>query len=312
MRMNAVTLKQLRALDAVARGGSLTAAGEILGLTTPAVHTQIKGLEDLLGISLIRRASDGAGSELTEAGEALRDAALRIEDNLSQAVANLRAIQGGQIGHVTLGVVSTGKYFAPRLVKMLQDRHPEIEFALKIGNRTEILAGLERGSYDMAIMGRPPRYPTVIAEPLGPHPHGLVAPPGHPLIGHEADIDALFEQTFVAREQASGTRILMNRWLDRLGDGRLYDTLEMDSNETIKQAVMAGLGIAFLSLHTVMDELATGRLVALHIPGLPLIRHWFLVRPEAGRPRDLALRIWDEIVALNGQFLPDGRADSSD
>jgi DNA-binding transcriptional LysR family regulator len=75
---------------------------------------------------------------------------------------------------------------------------------------------------------------------------------------------------------------------------------------------MAGLGIAFLSLHTVMDELATGRLVALHIPGLPLIRHWFLVRPEAGRPRDLALRIWDEIVALNGQFLPDGRADSSD
>lgn len=304
MRMNALTLKQLRALDAVARGGSLTAAGEILSLTTPAIHTQIKGLEEAVGMKLIQRASDGAGSELTEAGKALRETARRIEDNLSQAEANLTAISRGQVGRITLGVVSTGKYFAPRLVKMLQDAHPEIELALRVGNRSTILEGMERGSFDIAIMGRPPRHPTVVAEPIGAHPHGLVAPPDHPLVGQGSSIDMLFEETFIAREPGSGTRILMSRWLDRIGDGRIYDTLEMDSNETIKQAVMAGLGIAFLSLHTVTDELQTGRLVQIDAPGLPLMRHWFLVRPENDRPRELTLRIWEEIVGLNGAFLP--------
>ncbi|KEO51795.1 LysR family regulator CbbR [Thioclava pacifica] len=304
MRMNALTLKQLRALDAVARGGSLTAAGEALGLTTPAIHTQIKGLEEALGMKLIQRAADGSGSELTEAGMALRETARRIEDNLSQAAANLLAIQRGQSGRVTLGVVSTGKYFAPRLVKMLQDAHPEIEVALRVGNRSSIIEGVERGTFDLAIMGRPPRHPPVIAEPIGEHPHGLIVPPGHPLIGQGMQLDLLFDQTFLAREQGSGTRIVMSRWLDRIGDGRIYDTLEMDSNETIKQAVMAGLGIAFLSLHTVMDELATGRLVQIEAPGLPLMRHWFLVRREEERTRELALRVWEEIVEMNGSFLP--------
>nr|WP_276202135.1 LysR family transcriptional regulator [Thioclava pacifica] len=302
--MNALTLKQLRALDAVARGGSLTAAGEALGLTTPAIHTQIKGLEEALGMKLIQRAADGSGSELTEAGMALRETARRIEDNLSQAAANLLAIQRGQSGRVTLGVVSTGKYFAPRLVKMLQDAHPEIEVALRVGNRSSIIEGVERGTFDLAIMGRPPRHPPVIAEPIGEHPHGLIVPPGHPLIGQGMQLDLLFDQTFLAREQGSGTRIVMSRWLDRIGDGRIYDTLEMDSNETIKQAVMAGLGIAFLSLHTVMDELATGRLVQIEAPGLPLMRHWFLVRREEERTRELALRVWEEIVEMNGSFLP--------
>ncbi|KFE33531.1 LysR family regulator CbbR [Thioclava atlantica] len=309
MRMNALTLKQLRALDAVARGGSLTAAGEALGLTTPAIHTQIKGLEEAIGMKLIQRAADGAGSELTEAGKTLRETVLRIEDNLSQAEANLRAIARGEVGRVTLGVVSTGKYFAPRLVKMLQDAHPDIEFALRVGNRSTIIEGVERGTFDIAIMGRPPRHPPVIAAPIGAHPHGLVAPPDHPLIGQGASVDLLFEETFLAREQGSGTRILMTRWLDRIGDGRLYDTLEMESNETIKQAVMAGLGIAFLSLHTVTDELETRRLALVDAPGLPLMRHWFMVRRENDRPRELALRIWDEIVELDGCFLPHPLAD---
>ncbi|MPQ93805.1 MULTISPECIES: LysR family regulator CbbR [Thioclava] len=304
MRMNAVTLKQLRALDAVARGGSLTAAGESLNLTTPAIHTQIRGLEDAVGMKLIQRAVDGAGSELTEAGKALRETALRIEDNLSQAEATLSAIARGQVGRITLGVVSTGKYFAPRLVKMLQDAHPEIEVALRVGNRSAIIEGIERGSFDIAVMGRPPRHPPVVAEPIGQHPHALVAPPDHPLISKADDLEQLFGETFISREEGSGTRILMSRWLDRVGDGRLYDTLEMDSNETIKQAVMAGLGIAFLSLHTVTDELETGRLALIPAPGLPLMRHWFLVRRESERPRELALRVWDEIVEMNGAFLP--------
>lgn len=304
IRLDAITLKQLRALDAVARGGSLTAAGQILGLTTPAIHTQIKGLEEAVEAKLLQRAADGAGSELTEAGLALRETALRIEDALSQAGANLAALSRGHAGRVTLGVVSTAKYFAPRLVKLLQRRHPEIEITLRVGNREATIEGLDRGAFDLAIMGRPPRRPAVMAEPLGPHPHGLVAAPDHPLAGQGLPVSALFNEVFLAREQGSGTRILMSRWLDRVGDGRSYETLEMDSNETIKQAVMAGLGIAFLSLHTVTEELATGRLVELQAPGLPIERHWFLVRPEARPPRAVALRLWEAIVAEKGSFLP--------
>ncbi|MBD3787581.1 MAG: LysR family transcriptional regulator [Sphingomonadales bacterium] len=304
MRMDAVTLKQLRALDAVARGGSLTAAGQALGLTTPAIHSQIKALEDALQVTLIARLGDGTGSVLTEAGQALRAAALRIEDVLARTSADLAALARGQAGRVVLGVVSTAKYFAPRLVKMLQQSHPEIEITLRVGNRESVIEGLERGAFDLAIMGRPPRRPAVLAEPLGGHPHGLLAAPDHPLAGRGPDIEALFDQVFLAREAGSGTRILMSRWLDRIGEGRLYETLEMESNETIKQAVMAGLGVAFLSLHTVTEELAQGRLVQIAAPGLPIERHWFLVRPEAGVPRPVALTIWGAVLGFGGSFLP--------
>lgn len=304
MRMGAVTLKQLRALDAVARGGSLTAAGQALGLTTPAIHSQIKALEDALQVALITRLADGTGSSLTEAGQALRTAALRIEDVLARCTADLTALSRGQAGRVVLGVVSTAKYFAPRLVKLLQQRHPDIEIALRVGNRETVIEGLERGAWDLAIMGRPPRRPAVVSAPLGGHPHGLLVAPDHPLARGEPDLEALFSQVFLAREAGSGTRILMSRWLDRIGEGRLYDTLEMDSNETIKQAVMAGLGVAFLSLHTVTEELAQGRLAQVAAPGLPIERHWFLVRAEAPEPRPVAMTIWSAVLALGGGFLP--------
>jgi molybdate transport repressor ModE-like protein len=304
IRLDGVTLKQLRALKAVAKWGSLTAAGQALGLTTPAIHSQIKGLEDAVETRILQRAADGGGSDLTDAGHALLAAARRIEDALSQAGADLAALSHGKSGRVTLGVVSTAKYFAPRLVKALSLSHPDIEVALRVGNRAATIEGLERGAFDIAIMGRPPRRPPVLAEPLGPHPHTLVAAPDHPLAGQGLMIEALFEQVFLAREEGSGTRILMGRWLDRVGDGRAFATMEMESNETIKQAVMAGLGIAFLSLHTVTEELAQGRLVELPAPGLPIVRNWFMVRREDETPRPVALRLWEAIAALKGSYLP--------
>ncbi|SOC11941.1 LysR family regulator CbbR [Rhodobacter maris] len=304
IRLDSITLKQLRALQAVAKGGSLTAAGQIIGLTTPAIHTQIKSLEDAVQVRLLQRASDGGGSELTEAGRTLLETARRIEDALSQGGANLAALARGQAGRVTLGVVSTAKYFAPRLVKALSLSNPDIEVALRVGNRAATIEGLERGAFDIAIMGRPPRRPPVQAEPLGPHPHGLLAAPDHPLAGQGVAVDALFAQIFLAREKGSGTRILMERWLDRVGDGQAYETLEMDSNETIKQAVMAGLGIAFLSLHTVTEELASGRIVPLQAPGLPILRHWFMVRREDEAPRPVAAQLWQAILGLAGSYLP--------
>lgn len=303
--LDAITLKHLRALAAVARTGSITAAAESLHLTPPAIHSQIKGLEGLLAVPVLTRSSDTAGSQLTAEGAALLHTAERIEAILSQGLGQVRALAEGHAGRVTLGVVSTGKYFAPALVKRLMDALPGIEIVLRVGNRTEVVADLERGAVDMAIMGRPPRFPAVVAEPLGPHPHGLIAAPDHPLAGlPSVKPEALLAQTFLAREEGSGTRILTARYIDRIGEGQIVETVEMGSNETIKQAVIAGLGIALLSLHTVTDELRYGRLVLLKAPGLPILRQWFLVWPSDAALGPAAERIHQAIIGMGGSFLP--------
>lgn len=306
IRSDAVTLKQLRSLAAIDRHGSMAAAAATLGLTPPAVHSQIKALEDAYQTPLLLRHADGAGSGLTAEGRILVESILRIDVILSQAADDIRAMANGQLGHVRLGVVSTGKYFAPRLVKILQTLLPGIDTTLRVGNRDSVIRDLETGAVDLAIMGRPPRDPAVEAAAIGPHPHGLVAAPDHPLAGQRALSAAdLLGQLFISREVGSGTRILMTRYLDRIGEGHPFRLVEMGSNETIKQSVMAGLGIAFLSLHTVTEEIRRGQLVVLDGPQLPIVRHWFLVWPQ-GQPQSHAARsMADAITALNGTFLPD-------
>lgn len=305
LRMDAVTLKQLRALSAVARHGSLTAAAEVLGQTPPAIHSQIKNLEIALGHPVLNRGGDGPAGVLSPQGQRMLEAAERIEAILSQAAAQVRALAGGRTGHVTLGVVSTGKYFAPRLVRQLIDLCPEIEIALKVGNREAVIAGLDRGTLELAIMGRPPREPLVRAVPLGPHPHGVILPPGHALAGRDGfDPALLVEETFITREEGSGTRILMERFIERLAEDRPVRMLEMETNETIKEAVIAGLGIAMLSLHTVCEELRSGRLVLLRGPGLPVMRHWYLVHRADEPFSPAARRLAQEIEGLNGTYLP--------
>lgn len=302
---SAITLRQLRALGAVDQHGSLTGAGRALGLTTPAIHNQIKLLEAEVGTPLLRRDSDGAGSMLTAAGVLLRDASAEMDGTLAQALSRIDAIGKGFAGRVELAVVSTGKYFAPRLVKILRTLHPDIDIVLHVGNREEILRDMVRMRFDLIIMGRPPRDPEIVAQLIGPHPHGIVAAPDHRLCGRAALAAADFaDETFICREQGSGTRILMTRYLDRLGDGIPFRQVEMGSNETIKQAVIAGLGIAFLSLHTVAEETRMGLLVSLKAPYLPVERNWFLVYSTRRPIQPAAQTLATTVQRLNGSFLP--------
>ncbi|WP_018632589.1 LysR family transcriptional regulator [Neomegalonema perideroedes] len=304
-RPEALTLRQLRSLAAVARGGSLAAAAESLGLTPPAVHAQIRALEGVLGVALLQRRADSAGSSPTPEGEMAIEAGRRIEDILRRLAADLAAQAQGKTGRVVLGAVSTGKYFAPRLVARLREILPEIEVVLRESNRERVLEGLERQELDLAIMGRPPRAPEIEEDILGPHPHGLIAAPEHPLTKlKEVGAEDLLREPIISREQGSGTRLLMARYLDSLADGRGFELIEMGSNESIKQAAMAGLGMAFLSLHTAMEELRQGRLALVRAPGLPLVRQWRLVRPRAAPLSPATARIRAEILAMKGDFLP--------
>ncbi|MFT4151325.1 MAG: LysR family transcriptional regulator [Paracoccaceae bacterium] len=303
-RLDAVTLRQLRALVAVAETGSITGAAERMGLSPPAVHAQIRNLETALAVPLIERVSIGTGSRPTAEAHLVLEASRRVDIALQVCVTQIAALKAGHAGRVTLGVVSTAKYFAPRLVARLKSLCPGVEVSLREANREGIVSDLERRSIDLAIMGRPPRQPEVAATAVGPHPHGLIAPPDHPLARRPVTVDDLIDQPMISREEGSGTRILMTRYLDSQAEGRVFDLTVMGSNETIKQAVMAGLGLAFLSLHTVTEELRQGRLVTLAAPGLPLIRQWFLVHPVSDRLSPAAATIHDTILSLDGSFLP--------
>lgn len=304
MRLDALTLRQLRALRAVAETGSLTAAAAALGLTPPAVHSQLRGLEGLAGCTLLARAEHGAFRPTAE-GRALLQAEAQVGVALGRAGREIGALRQGLSGNVVLGVVSTGKYFAPALVARLLRLLPMIEVTLRIGNRDAILAALAGNELDLAIMGRPPREPAVLADPIGPHPHIIIAAPDHPLAAQDPVTSGdLLGQTFLSRESGSGTRILMTRFLDRIGEGTPWRSVEMGTNETIKQAVMAGLGIALISQHTVTEELRSGRLVALSAIGLPIQRSWYLLRQADREMTPATSRVHAEIEALRGSFLP--------
>ncbi len=303
-RLNGLTFRQLRALQALSETGRITQAAEILHLTPPAVHTQLKTLEDNMRCAMFHRNGTG-GFELTTEGRVLLQAQIQSNEVLSGAMREIDAIRRGLAGTVTLGVVSTGKYFAPSLVADIKRSHPNIDICLNIGNRDQTIASLRNNALDLVIMGRPANQPATDEIILGDHPHVIILPPGHQLANRDnISPEEILSHPIIRRETGSGTRILTTRYLDHIAPGSLYETMEVDSNETIKQAVMAGLGIALISAHTVVEELKTGRLVLLRRPDLPIIRKWYLLTPKDKKPTGATSAIVDFIVKQNGEYLP--------
>ncbi|MEQ1647821.1 MAG: LysR family transcriptional regulator [Hyphomicrobiaceae bacterium] len=271
-----VSIRQLKALAATVRLNSVTEAARALGVTPPAISTQLKLLETIVGGAVLDRSSDRF--ILTEIGREVLDAAKAIEQTLIKTDQRVAALRSGAAGLVVFGAVSTAKYFAPAIVAAFQKSNPNIRIKLIVGNREDIIEGLGRNEFDLLIMGRPPDHIPIEKFALGEHPHVLISSPNHMLAGrHEITTIDLETERFLAREPGSGTRLLMERFLERLGTGHRYDIVQMGTNETIKQAVMAGLGIALISAHTCLSELHDGRLIALNTPGLPVIRQWYLV-----------------------------------
>jgi LysR family transcriptional regulator, low CO2-responsive transcriptional regulator len=279
--MRRYTLRQLELFAGVARLKSLTRAAEEAHLTQPAVSMQVRQLEEALGLPLFE--PDGRGIRPTEAG---REFARQVEDvldrlqNMDELAARWRGVRSGRVRR---GVVSTAKYFVPRLLGQFLRTHPGIDFRLSVHNREEILRELRDNTVDLVIMGRPPEGIDATASPFAPNLLGIVSAPEHPLSRRRRmDLDDIAGEPFIVREPGSGTRAAMERVFAEHGV-KYRTSMEMASNETIKQAVIAGLGLGFLSLHTVRTEVATGRLALLDVVGLPVRRQWYLVRRAARR-----------------------------
>lgn len=272
------TLRQLQVFAAVARHASYTRAAEELHLTQPAVFTQVKQLEDALGAVLLDRI--GKRLFLTEAGQAVLATARETLEGIERLEMQLADLQGLRRGRLRLAIVSTAQYFLPRLLGDFCTDNPGIEVALTVTNRQTVIARLAANEDDLCILGQPPEGLDVVARPIARNPILVLAPPGHPLAGVAAlPFAALAEAPFILREPGSGTRAAAEKFFAENGI-RPEVRMELGSNEAIKAAVAAGLGLAILSQDTITLEAETGRLAVLDVQGFPLLRVWNVAYPR--------------------------------
>ncbi len=275
------TFRQLQIFESVARLLNFSRASEELHLTQPAVSMQIKQLEDAVGIPLFEQM--GKRIFLTQAGEELHQHSRIISRQMKDAQEAIESLREGVSGRLDIAIISTAKYFAPILLTRFCELHPAVQLKLSVSNREGIVHQLTHNEVDLVIMGQPPEELGVITEPFARNSHVIVAPPSHPLaLMKRLTLERVAEEPFLLREKGSGTRQLLERFLASHGLV-VKPRMEMSSNETIKQATIAGMGIAFLSEHTVTLELETRRLIILPVPGLPIVRDWYLVHHREKR-----------------------------
>jgi DNA-binding transcriptional LysR family regulator len=288
----------LRAFSLVARYRSFVQAATDLHLTASAVSLQIKELEQAVQVPLFGR--NGKAVTLTRAGELLLIDVHRALQALQHADETLARLRDKATGIVCIGMVSSAKYFLPRLLAQFHEQQPEVELNLTVGNREQLLDRLRRGQVDLAIMGEPPVELEALAVPFAPQPLGIVAAPEHELAGeHSIPVTALVGHDFIVREAGSGTRAAMERFF-RAANIEPRRLMEMTSNGVIKQAVMANMGLGFLSLHAAGLELREHLLVALDVVGLPLVRRWYAVNMEDNPLTDAATALRQFILEQGG------------
>ncbi|MDP3585529.1 MAG: LysR family transcriptional regulator [Thiobacillus sp.] len=276
-----ITLRQLQVFEAAARLGGYTRAAESLHLSQPAVSMQIRQLEGQAGMPLFDQI--GKKLHLTDAGRTLYSHAQSILAQVQEAQLELEEMRGVRRGQLNITIASTANYFAPRLLAAFCQRHPEVKVSLDVSNREHILELLHETDKDLAIMGRPPEPSDLVAHPFMENPLVVIAAPSHTLAqASNIPLARLNQEAFISREIGSGTRIAVERFFDEAGT-RLTMAMEMSSNEAIKQAVQAGLGLGVVSVHTLEMELELKRLVILDVQGFPILRHWYVVHRQGKR-----------------------------
>ncbi|HTN94852.1 MAG TPA: LysR family transcriptional regulator, partial [Gallionella sp.] len=242
------TLRQLELFEAIARLGSFTRAAEELFLTQPTVSMQIKKLSDTVGMPLFEQV--GKKIYLTDVGHELHRTCIGISEQLSNFEMIVADLKGLKTGKLRLSVVTTAKYFIPRLLGTFCQQYPGVDASLKVTNRERILERLANNLDDLYILGQPPEDIDVVAEPFLENILVVIAPANHPLARKKKiPLERLAEEPFLLREAGSGTRIAIERKFGESGL-KLKMRMELGSNEAIKQAVIGGLGVSVLSRHT--------------------------------------------------------------
>lgn len=284
--MKDATLRQMKVFEAVARHLSYSRAAEELHMTQPGVSSHVRQLEAHTGVPLLEQL--GRKVYLTAAGqEFLRYSRAIIQEmkEADEAIAALKGIRGGRLD---LAVISAG-YFFPCLIAEFRRRYEGVTARLDVSNRDDILRHLAGNTTDLAIVLHPPEHADVVAYAFAPQPHVIVAPPDHPLARRRRiPLAALAGEAFIVRERGSDTRMVLDEVISQTG-ARLSIAMEIASTETIKQAVMAGLGVSLLSAHRIGLELRLRQLVTLDVEGFPVMRKWHVAHHASKRLPPVAI-----------------------
>lgn len=291
--MRSATLRQLRVFASAAHHLSFARAAAELHLTAPAVSLQVAELERHAGLPLFERL--GKRVYLTAAGEAMQRSAAAILGQLHALEQELAAQRGVEGGLLNVGVISAGDYFFATLLNTFCARHAGVQVSLTVCNREELLRRLDRNLSDLGVMSQPPGTGDFQASEFATNPLVMIAAPGHRLAGAKRiPLASLAAEPYIARERGSLTREVMD---EALSKARIKPdiVIEAASTETLKQAVCAGFGVAFMSAHAVALEIETKRLVVLDVAGFPIRRRWHCVHRRGKR--------LPPVAAAFGQFL---------
>jgi LysR family transcriptional regulator, low CO2-responsive transcriptional regulator len=279
--MKNATLRQLKVFEAVARHRSFSRAAEELHLTQPAVSTQVAKLEEHAGLPLFEQL--GKKIHLTPAGAQMLTSSREIIQKFQEAEEAMAQFKGVSGGRLNVSVISAGDYFFPRLLVDFAQRHAGVTLNFGVCNREELLTQMKENVTDLAVMVRPPEDEDTVAEPFAPHPYVIVAAPTHSLARTpRIPVYRIIREPFIVREKGSDT---WNSMVDAFGTNLpgLNIAMQIRSTETIKQAVMAGMGVSFLSAHTISRELQSGALTVLDVQAFPLMLNWYVVHRRTKR-----------------------------
>jgi DNA-binding transcriptional LysR family regulator len=295
------TLRQFQVFEAIVRLGSFTRAAEELFLTQPTVSMQIKKLADSMGLPLFEHV--GRRVQPTEAGRELYDACRRMFETLANLEMKLADLKGMKRGRLRLGVITTAEYFAPEILGEFSQLYPGIEVSLKVTNRDSIIERMHANEDDLYVMGQTPADEVEVeAFSFAPNPLVMMAPRDHPLVGKKSiPLKRIAEEPLILREPGSGIRDATLRVFEAAGL-RPTVRMELGSNEAIKHAIVGGLGISVLSLHTLVLESVEGPVAILDVQGFPILRQWYLVYPK-GKELSLVARTFLDFAVQHGPRL---------
>ena len=269
-----LTFRQLETFATVARLGSFSRAAEALHLTQPAVSIQVRQITESVGLPLFEQS--GREIRLTAAGQELLRTARELDDSWNRFESAVDALKGLKKGRLRVALVTTAKYFLPRMLGAFCQRYPDIEIELEVANRARIIERLRANEDDLYIMSFPPEELDVVATPFLDNPLVVVAPAAYPLPAGPLSLADLAPHPFLLRETGSGTRKAVDRHLAANGL-TLKVKLALGSNEAIRDLVASGMGLAILSRHVLGEHPEQEGLRILEVAGFPLQQPWSVV-----------------------------------
>lgn len=297
------SLHQLKVFAAVARNKSMTRAAEDLYMSQPAVSIQVKKLQEHFEIELFEVI--GKQLYLTEAGKELFETQKRIEAELENLDMAFHEFKGSLRGDLKLIVVSTAKYFMPYALGLFRKQNEQINISLKVTDRVELIEHLKQNNYDLAVVSQLPPDVDLEVEEFLINPLHIVAPINHPLVGKKnLKLMDLENYDFVIREKGSGTRMVMEE-LFKKGKIEPKTVMELSTNEAVKQAIMADIGISLISEYSMTIERSMNRISVLDIEGFPYINNWKLIYLKGKKPSPVSRSFIDFLVSTDvSKWLP--------